>query len=58
MMGIREETPGPARRIATWPLRRQALYGPWLEGVGRMIINVLKSERESNAKPGSLPTEL
>ena len=44
-MGIREATPGPMRRIVCWLLRRQTLYGQWLQKVDKMIVEVLKAEK-------------
>ena len=46
-LGIHMATPGPMRRIACWLLRRQTLYGQWMVNVNRVIIAVLRAERNS-----------
>ena len=45
-LGIREATPGAIRRIICWLTKRHTLYGLWMNKTDRMIVAVLKAEKE------------
>lgn len=45
-LGVQEAAKDSKGRIVAWLVRRQALYGLWLKDINKLIVQILKAEKE------------